>query len=131
MIRFDWMSKALCARMDPDAWFNEDDAAEAKIACGWCPVRDLCKEFADTHEGTVSRKYRHGVWAGQGTSEREAHDADRTPERTRRAAALRDQILALPDLEAHVIAERFHCTKDHVWRVRRIAAQQRDMGVAA
>lgn len=131
MIRFDWMDQALCTRMDPDIWFNEADAAEAKTACGWCPVRERCEQLAENHEGNTGRKYRHGVWAGRGTSERESRDADWMPEQERKAAELRDRILALPNVEARALAERLHCTEDHVWRVRRIAARQQDMGVAA
>lgn len=132
MIRFDWMERALCARMNPDSWFEEDDAAEAKTVCGWCPVRTMCEELADDLEGNLSRTYRHGVWAGRGTCEREARNRDGVHEAVRKAAELRDRILALPRVEAHAVAARLHCTEDHVWRVRRtFAAQQRDMGVAA
>ena len=46
---------------DPDAFLSDSSAmrAEAARACGRCPVRALCGEYAETADE------RFGVWGGE------------------------------------------------------------------
>ena len=49
---------------DPDLWFSEraEDIAQAKEACGFCPVRTECAELGKNEE--------FGVWGGMTPEER-------------------------------------------------------------
>jgi len=48
-----WQQFGLCREMDPDMFFPERKdaaiAADAKRACGMCPVRQLCLDWAMRH----------------------------------------------------------------------------------
>jgi len=48
---------------DPDLWFSEkaEDIAQAKEACGFCPVRAECAELGEEEE--------FGVWGGMTSDE--------------------------------------------------------------
>ncbi len=62
----DWMSDALCAQTDPEAFFPERGHATARAAkriCAACPVITACRQYA------VANNLQHGVWGG--TTERE------------------------------------------------------------
>lgn len=136
MSHHEWTGQATCATSDPDLWFSPDpsDIAKAKEICTRCPVRRQCDERADEFEGSLSHGYRYGVWAGQDTRERAAR-RKRQHERSRRAAKIREQILARPDLPADIAAKRADCTVDHVYRIRRLHAAEQataaDMAAAA
>ncbi len=69
-----WMKRALCAQVDPEAFFPERGGStrEAKRICAGCDVRAECLEYALVHDE------RFGIWGG--LSERERR-------RIRRAAA--------------------------------------------
>ena len=58
--RESWMSDALCAQTDPDAFFPEPNvrARAAKRVCAACPVRQQCLDYA-IRTGTVD-----GIWGG-------------------------------------------------------------------
>ncbi|MEU9415213.1 WhiB family transcriptional regulator [Streptomyces sp. NPDC048272] len=132
MKNYEWTDRGLCTVGDPDLWFSsdEDDIATAKTICGWCPVLEQCAQRAAEVEGTLSRSYRFGVWAGKDTRERAVGATQHNA--SYKAAALRARILTMPDLEADVVASIAGCSAYHVWRVRRLhAAQQQDMGKAA
>jgi transcriptional regulator of acetoin/glycerol metabolism len=49
---------------DPDLWFSEkaEDIAQAKEACGFCPVRAECAELGEDEE--------FGVWGGMTPEDR-------------------------------------------------------------
>ena len=52
--------------VSPDFWFSEnaEDVAQAKEACGFCPVRSQCAELGQDEE--------FGVWGGQDPEDRRA-----------------------------------------------------------
>ncbi|WP_412078988.1 WhiB family transcriptional regulator [Streptomyces xanthophaeus] len=132
MTSHEWTGQAACGTTDPELWFStkEQHIAEAKAICAECPVRRQCADRADQLEGNLSHSYRHGIWAGEDTHERAAHSTGHHT--SYKAAQLRKRILAMPGVEAVLVASTVGCTPDHVWRVRRLnAAQQKDMGVAA
>ncbi|MBF6584381.1 WhiB family transcriptional regulator [Nocardia farcinica] len=56
-----WMDDAACAGDDPELWHpdrDSDPAADARITCLSCPVRDKCGEHA------AKNAEPHGVWGG-------------------------------------------------------------------
>lgn len=60
-----WQKYAICLKekMNPDLFFSEGrghsaKSPEAKEACGRCPVKDSCLDFALKHN------IRDGVWGG-------------------------------------------------------------------
>lgn len=61
-----WTRDALCAQVDPDAFFPEAGAhaRDAKRVCGACPVRAECLSSA------LARGERHGIWGGLSPWER-------------------------------------------------------------
>lgn len=63
-----WRAKGSCRGSDPGIFYPppEDDAeaAEAKVICGTCPVRQPCLEFA------LTTREKHGVWGGLTERER-------------------------------------------------------------
>ncbi|MFD6113648.1 WhiB family transcriptional regulator [Streptomyces yangpuensis] len=136
MSNHEWTGQATCASSDPDLWFSPDpsDVAKAKEICTGCPVRRQCAERAAEFEGNLSHSYRHGIWAAQDTRERAAQQKGQH-ERSRRAAKIRDAILAQPGVAADIAAKRANCSVDHVYRVRRLHAAElataTDMAVAA
>jgi WhiB family redox-sensing transcriptional regulator len=64
--RYAWMTSALCAQADPDAWLEGlagGGSRTAKRICGRCPVRPSCAAHAaalEAHDGAQIR----GVWGG-------------------------------------------------------------------
>ena len=63
-----WMTEALCAQSDPDAWFPErgDSVSIPRRVCQDCPVRVECLTHAiDTGE-------REGIWGGMTGYQRRA-----------------------------------------------------------
>jgi WhiB family redox-sensing transcriptional regulator len=66
MIAPDWTELALCAQVDPDAWFppKGGNVAQPKAVCRQCPVRAECLEYALEHGE------RFGVWGGLTERER-------------------------------------------------------------
>lgn len=75
-----WQDRALCAQVDPDAWFPEKGGSvkEAKKVCFACEVRAECLEYA------LDRDERFGIWGGK--SERERRTITRA-RRSQQAAA--------------------------------------------
>lgn len=61
-----WMASALCAQVDPDAWYPEKGGSirEAKRICGLCPVKAECLEYA------LDLDDRFGVYGGLSERER-------------------------------------------------------------
>jgi WhiB family transcriptional regulator, redox-sensing transcriptional regulator len=61
-----WQSHALCAQVDPDAWFPEEGARSDAIkrVCQRCPVRAEC--LADA----LARHDTNGIWGGLSYTER-------------------------------------------------------------
>ena len=61
-----WMDLALCAQVDPEAFFPEKGASPraAKRVCTECPVRTQCLEYA------LANGERFGVWGGLSEQER-------------------------------------------------------------
>ena len=61
-----WQERALCAQMDPEAFFPEKggSAREAKKVCVGCEVRQECLEYA------LSNDERFGIWGGLSERER-------------------------------------------------------------
>lgn len=62
----DWQERALCAQVDPDAWFPEKGGStrEAKRICQGCDVRAECLEYA------LANTIRYGIWGGMSERER-------------------------------------------------------------
>lgn len=61
-----WRHRAACRGVDPDVFFpvSDEDAEDAKVICGVCPVREACLEYA------LVRRERDGVWGGATERER-------------------------------------------------------------
>jgi WhiB family transcriptional regulator, redox-sensing transcriptional regulator len=61
-----WRQKAACQGLDPEIFYppSEEEAEEAKVICGQCPVRQLCLEHA------LNGRERDGVWGGRTERER-------------------------------------------------------------
>lgn len=61
-----WMSKALCAQTDPEAFYPEKGGStrEAKQVCSRCPVSAECLDAA------LEREERFGIWGGMSERER-------------------------------------------------------------
>lgn len=61
-----WMDDALCAQVDPDAFFPEKGGSNraAKALCASCEVRAQCLAFALAHDE------RYGIWGGKSERER-------------------------------------------------------------
>jgi WhiB family redox-sensing transcriptional regulator len=77
-----WRSAGACQSADPDLFFPisskgraERQIAEAKAICMGCTVRQICLEFA------VSHNQVHGIWGGTTPEDRQ-----RDRRRQRRAA---------------------------------------------
>lgn len=64
--RQDWRRRAACRFMPPEKFFpaRNESSAEAKAACGGCPVREQCLQDA------LSRSDRWGIWGGLNEGER-------------------------------------------------------------
>ncbi len=62
----DWQSVALCAQVDPEAWFpaKGGNLRVQKWICSRCPVRDACLAYALEH------RIVEGVWGGLSWSQR-------------------------------------------------------------
>lgn len=56
----EWMADALCAQVDPDAFFPENGGSTraARQICGMCPVLEECREHA------LATDELWGVWGG-------------------------------------------------------------------
>lgn len=67
----DWQTGAACRGCDPDVFFPtaDEDAADAKVICAGCSVRDECLAFA------MASDQRHGVWGGLSEKDRAALQA--------------------------------------------------------
>lgn len=61
-----WRNRAACRGVDPDIFFpvSDEEAVQAKIICGQCPVREACLEWA------LATRERDGVWGGATERER-------------------------------------------------------------
>lgn len=64
----EWVTDAVCAQTDPDAWFPDKggSTASAKRICAGCPVRERCLAYA------MERRERFGIWGGLSERERRA-----------------------------------------------------------
>jgi WhiB family redox-sensing transcriptional regulator len=63
----EWMDRALCAQLAPDAWFPEGGpATSARRVCAACPVRAECLAYA------LGNGERFGIWGGLAYDERRA-----------------------------------------------------------
>lgn len=90
----DWTEDALCAQVDPEAFFPEKGASvrEAKSICARCDVRDQCLEYA------LDNDERFGIWGGLCAAElRKVKRARRTPAEVEQARAIRHRLR--PELE--------------------------------
>lgn len=69
----DWLSRAECARRDPDIWFPDgpgrDGGQLARRICAICPVRQPCLQYA------LAIKPTHGIWAGHNADQLRAMPA--------------------------------------------------------
>ncbi|MFI6349048.1 WhiB family transcriptional regulator [Streptomyces sp. NPDC050560] len=63
-----WQQHALCAQVGSDFFFPEPGSSvrEAKRICELCDMREVCLEYALTHDE------RFGVWGGLSEKERMA-----------------------------------------------------------
>jgi hypothetical protein len=63
-----WTEFALCAQVDPDAFFVDrgEPSAPAKAVCRGCTVREPCLAMA------LDRNEMYGVWGGLSRQERES-----------------------------------------------------------
>jgi WhiB family redox-sensing transcriptional regulator len=61
-----WRNRAACRGVDPDIFFpvSDEEAVQAKVICGECPVREACLEWA------LATRERDGVWGGATERER-------------------------------------------------------------
>ncbi|WP_017573260.1 WhiB family transcriptional regulator [Nocardiopsis halotolerans] len=67
MWTYQWTTRALCRRVDPDALFVQGAAQHrAKLICRDCPVRTEC--LADA----LDNRIEFGVWGGMTERERRA-----------------------------------------------------------
>jgi hypothetical protein len=70
--RYAWMTEALCAQADPDAWLEGlagGGSRAAKRICGDCPVITACDQHRavlEAHDGAQLR----GVWGGRTQNQR-------------------------------------------------------------
>lgn len=64
--RPDWQRDAVCAQVDPEAWFPEqgESTGNAKRVCLGCPVREQCLTYA------LDNDERFGVWGATSPAER-------------------------------------------------------------
>lgn len=64
--RNDWFTKAVCRGVNPEIFFpvEVNEARDAKIICGECPVKTECLEYA------LTNKEEYGVWGGATFRER-------------------------------------------------------------
>lgn len=95
----DGPAEALCAQVDPEAFFPPKGSASAaaKAICGRCELLDPCRQYALTARVTGGYPVS-GIWGG--TSE-----ADRTRLRRAAAAAAVDELVVdLVDLVDHDVA---------------------------
>lgn len=60
----EWELKALCRSQDPEIWFSEREAREARRLCGECPVSAPCLEAILASEARIPAGHRHGIVAG-------------------------------------------------------------------
>lgn len=62
----EWMTDALCAQTDPDAFFPElgESPQPGKRICGECDVRPECLAWA------IRNREQHGIWGGMSLEER-------------------------------------------------------------
>lgn len=54
---------------DPDTWFRETTADQAKQICATCPVFDACRAVIDRLE--ADGRHEFGIWAGEDPYERQ------------------------------------------------------------
>lgn len=69
-----WQNRALCAEVDPEIFFPEQEertAFHAKKVCKSCPVRTECLEYA------LNTGQEHGVWGGVCSKERQKIKSNR------------------------------------------------------
>lgn len=61
-----WVSEALCAQTDPEAFFPErgSNPEPARRVCAQCPVRPQCRDYA------LTTGEEHGIWGGLSTNQR-------------------------------------------------------------
>lgn len=72
----DWSELAVCRSMDPLMFFptRGGSYAEARKACGRCPVRSACLSEALRLEKGLAATWRSGLWGGRTPEERKALD---------------------------------------------------------
>lgn len=110
-----WQADALCAQVDPEAFFPEKGGStrDAKKICASCTVKETCLEYA------LANDERTGIWGGLSERERRTlvpRTGPRNAERDRQICALADE-----DVETDVIARQFGVEKHTVLRVVRNA----------
>lgn len=117
----DWRLDALCAQVDPDAFFPESTspAHTAKKICSMCRVRPECLNYALENNET------EGVWGGKSPRERQAL---RPAPSWSVVRAVEVRRLADSGLSDEEIAERMEC---HPRTVRRIRVRHGIEGRAA
>jgi WhiB family transcriptional regulator, redox-sensing transcriptional regulator len=77
-----WLDQAACRDLDPERFFPEPGeqvkAAEAKVICAGCQVRDHCLELAVNAAGGLD--HDHGIFGGTLPTERSPLRGNRFPE---------------------------------------------------
>jgi WhiB family redox-sensing transcriptional regulator len=127
--RYDWMEYARCAQVDPDLFHPDGSGSRSKEAleiCRRCPVQRQCADHTARLEGDASKRDRHGMWAGQGPTERLERSGHITRE-TKHDVILR--LAAQGHMDAYEIAKIAEVDVRTVWRVT--AANRKQMGKAA
>lgn len=65
-----WANAALCRYDDPEIWFTDATEHDARLVCGWCPVRQHCLDEAMAADNGLGTSSRYGVYGGLTGKER-------------------------------------------------------------
>lgn len=82
-----WAQRGSCRTEDPELFFTESNADEAKAVCRHCPVRARCLTDALLTEGDAGPTSRYGIYGGFDPTERAGLATDFAAERARKAPA--------------------------------------------
>lgn len=66
MMDMSWRQRGACRGLDPQVFYpvSDEDAGEAKVICGSCPVQEPCLEWA------LRNREQDGIWGGATERER-------------------------------------------------------------
>ncbi|MEH0417885.1 WhiB family transcriptional regulator [Streptomyces sp. B21-083] len=126
MSRYDWMTDASCAQVDPDLWHDGRYAAAQRICLG-CPVRPQCESHTDRLDADSDVYGQHGMWAARTRKQR-------TTGGGRRPAYNHDVIVRLVErggMDDHEIANHIGCDVRTVWRAKKNHRDQQAQAVSA